>query len=52
MTTPPTKEQLISLVESMCDVQERMLGARGLESVTLFSSKQKIFLLWFSFLLD
>ena len=30
MTTPPTKEQLISLVESMCDVQERMLGARGM----------------------
>ena len=30
MTTPPTKEQLISLVESMCNVQERMLGARGM----------------------
>jgi len=27
---PPTKEQLISLVESMCDVQDRMLGARGM----------------------
>ena len=30
MTDPPTKEQLISLVESMCDVQDRMLGARGM----------------------
>ena len=30
MTDPPTKEQLISLVESMCDVQKRMLGARGM----------------------
>ena len=30
MTTPPTKEKLISLVESMCDVQDRMLGARGM----------------------
>ena len=30
MTTPPTKEQLISLVESMCAVQGRMLGARGM----------------------
>ena len=30
MTDQPTKEQLISLVESMCDVQERMLGARGM----------------------
>ena len=30
MTKQPTKEQLISLVESMCEVQERMLGARGM----------------------
>ena len=30
MTTPPTKQELISLVESMCEVQERMLGARGM----------------------
>ena len=30
MTDPPTKEYLISLVESMCEVQERMLGARGM----------------------
>ena len=29
-TSTPTKEQLISLVESMCDVQDRMLGARGM----------------------
>ena len=27
---PPTKEQLISLVESMCEVQDRMLSARGI----------------------
>lgn len=27
---PPTKQELISLVESMCDVQDRMLGARGM----------------------
>ena len=30
MTDLPTKEYLISLVESMCEVQERMLGARGM----------------------
>lgn len=30
MTDPPAKEQLISLVESMCEVQDRMLGARGM----------------------
>lgn len=30
MTEQPTKEQLISLVESMCEVQGRMLGARGM----------------------
>ena len=30
MTSPPTKHELISLVESMCDVQDRMLGARGM----------------------
>ncbi len=30
MTSPPSKEYLISLVESMCNVQERMLGARGM----------------------
>ena len=27
---PPTKHELISLVESMCEVQDRMLGARGM----------------------
>ena len=27
---PPTKQELISLVESMCEVQDRMLGARGM----------------------
>jgi len=26
----PTKQKLISLVESMCEVQDRMLGARGM----------------------
>ena len=30
MTEQPTKEQLIYLVESMCDVQDRMIGARGM----------------------
>ena len=30
MTEQPTKEALISLVESMCEVQNRMLGARGM----------------------
>ena len=30
MTSHPTKEQLISLAESLCEVQDRMLGARGL----------------------
>lgn len=33
MTDPPTKEQLISLVESMCEVQDRMLGARMPEHI-------------------
>ena len=27
--SPPTKQELTSLVESMCEVQDRMLGARG-----------------------
>lgn len=30
MTSPPTKQKLISLVESMCGIQDRMLGARGM----------------------
>ena len=29
-TSPPTKERFISLVESMCEVQDRMIGARGM----------------------
>lgn len=29
-SSPPTKQELISLVESMCEVQDRMLGARGM----------------------
>ena len=27
---PPTKQELISLIESMCEVHDRMLGARGM----------------------
>jgi len=27
---PPTKQELISLVESMCGIQDRMLGAIGM----------------------
>ena len=30
MTSAPTKQKLISLVESMCEVYDRMLGARGM----------------------
>ena len=30
MEETPTKQELISLVESMCEVQDRMLGARGM----------------------
>ena len=30
MSSLPTKEQLISLVESMCDVQDSMIGAIGM----------------------
>lgn len=30
MTSPPTKQGLISLVESMCEVQDRMFCARGM----------------------
>ena len=30
MTEQPTKQELLSLVESMCEVQDRMLGARGM----------------------
>lgn len=52
-TTPPTKEQLISLVESMCDVQDRMLGARGMpEHIqrphvdNIEALKAPVFILW------
>lgn len=27
---PPTKQKLLSLIESMCGIQDRMLGARGM----------------------
>ena len=29
-SSPPTKQKLISLVESMCGIQDRMLGAIGM----------------------
>ncbi len=29
-SSPPTKQELISLVESMCGIQDRMLDARGM----------------------
>ena len=31
MKYPPTKQKLIFLVESMCEVQDRMLGAIGIQ---------------------
>ena len=53
MTEPPTKEQLIALVESMCDVQDRMLGARGMPKhiqmpyvANLEALKAPVFFLW------
>ena len=53
MSSLPTKEQLISLVESMCDVQERMLGARGMpEHIqrphldNMEALKAPVFILW------
>ena len=53
MTDPPTKEQLISLVESMCEVQDRMLGARGMPKHiqmphvdNLEALKAPVFFLW------
>ena len=49
----PTKEQLISLVESMCNVQDRMIGARGMpEHIqrphvdNLEALKAPVFFLW------
>ena len=29
-SSPTTKQELMSLVESMCEVRDRMLGARGM----------------------
>ena len=53
MTDPPTKEQLISLVESMCEVQDRMLGARVMPKHiqmphvdNLEALKAPVFFLW------
>ena len=53
MTDPPTKEQLISLVESMCEVQDRMLGARGMSEHiqrphmdNIEALKAPVFFLW------
>ena len=31
---PPTKQELISLVESMCNVQDRIIGARGMPDIS------------------
>ena len=52
-SSPPTKEQLISLVESMCEVQDRMLGARGMpEHIqrphvdNVEALKAPVFILW------
>ena len=53
MSTPPTKQELISLVESMCEVQDRMLGARGMPKHiqmphvdNLEALKAPVFFLW------
>ena len=53
MTSPPTKQELISLVESMCEVQDRMLGARGMpEHIqrphvdNMEALKAPVFILW------
>ncbi len=50
---PSTKQDLISLVESMCEVQDRMLGARGMpEHIqrphvnNLEALKAPVFFLW------
>lgn len=50
---PPTKHELISLVESMCEVQDRMLGARGMPEyiesphrVKIRALKAPVFFLW------
>ena len=46
MTDPPTKEQLIYLVESMCDVQDRMIGARGMPEHIQRPHVEPVFFLW------
>ena len=53
MPSPPTKQELISLVESMCEVQDRMLGARGMPNyiesphrVNIRALKAPVFFLW------
>lgn len=53
MEETPTKERLMSLVESMCEVQDRMLGARGMPNyiesphrVNIRALKAPVFFLW------
>ena len=53
MTSPPTKQELISLVESMCEVQDRTRGARGMpEHIqrphvdNMEALKAPVFILW------
>ena len=53
MTTHPIKQVLISLVESMCEVQDRMLVARGMpEHIQrphvdrIMALKAPVFFLW------
>ena len=50
---PPTKQKLISLVEFMCEVQDRMLGARGMPEYiqrphvdNMEALKAPVFFLW------
>ena len=50
---PPTKQKLISLVESMCEVYDRMLGARGMPEYiqrphvdNMEALKAPVFFLW------
>ena len=50
---PPTKQKLISLVESMCGIQDRMLGARGMPEYiqrphvdNIRALKAPVFFLW------
>ena len=53
MTSHPTKEQLISLAESLCEVQDRKLGARSMpEHIqrphvdNMEALKAPVFILW------